>query len=145
VDVARRTLIERRRSHRFVTPAHGVKSARIRGGHDAWVVNLATGGACIDTARRLLPGARIDITLVRDDGATLHDCRVLRCAIVGLAADAIAFRAAVQFTRALTWFAASAIVVESLSGHAVRDAEAWLTHDSRRSSRVHERPGNDEA
>jgi hypothetical protein len=134
---------ERRRSHRFAAPAHGVRSARIRGGHNAFVVNLATGGACIDTARRLLPGARVDLTLVRDESTTLHDGRVLRCAIVRLAADAIVFRAAVQFGRPLTWFAASAIVVQSLSGEVMQDA-GWLGGSSDRPLRVHERPGEDD-
>ena len=145
MDATRRSVNERRRALRYGAPVHGVSAARIRGGHAAAIVNLASGGACLETARRLLPGAHIDITLVRQDGSTSHGCRVLRCAIVRLTADTIAFRAAVQFNRSVPWFASSAIVVQSLSGVAMLDADGWLTGRHARPLRVHERPEDDDA
>ncbi len=143
MDAAGRPLSERRRSHRVLAPAHGVRSARIRGGHDATIVNLATGGACLDTRRRLLPGARVELTFIRDEGTTLHDCRVLRCAIVALTMEMIAFRAAVQFARPLPWLGATAIVVQSLSDVAVVDAEPWLPRVTARPLPVRERAADD--
>jgi hypothetical protein len=144
VDAPRRPLSERRRAHRFSSPAHGVSAARIRGGHPATIVDVATGGACFETDHRLLPGARLAITLVRADGASTHDTRIVRCTVATLGADTISYRAAVQFARPVPWFTASAIVVQELPGAGPAAPGWWRADAAAVLSRVHERAEDDD-
>lgn len=98
---------ERRRDERLQTVAqHGIARARVRPGHDVTLVDVAAGGALIETGRRLLPGSFVELLL--SDGARSATVRgqVLRCAVARLCATAIAYRGAIGFDRDLSWFLA---------------------------------------
>ena len=97
---------ERRGSIRRSAPDdHGVVSARVRPGHHAALIDVSAGGALIETAHRLLPGAAIEVQLETSSSRESLKGRVLRCAVSGLRASAIHYRAAIAFERPLVWFA----------------------------------------
>ncbi len=75
----------------------GRRACRIRPGHDAVVINVSRRGALLETDRRLLPGAALDLQWAV--GGLRHAARasVLRSSVSGVAPSRISYRAAVRF------------------------------------------------
>ena len=96
--------VERRRAPRTSNPAHhGVIDLRVRPGHQTVLVNLSLHGAAIETAYRLLPGSTVELQLETRQGRTTMRGRVLRCAVVGLAANQVTYGGGVCFESRLPW------------------------------------------
>jgi hypothetical protein len=90
--------IERRRTSRHaVAEEHGVVRVRVRPGHEASLLNLSSGGAVIDTAHRLLPGAPVELQLETPHRRIGARGRIVRCEVVSVAADRLLYRAAICF------------------------------------------------
>jgi PilZ domain-containing protein len=93
---------DRRTSPRTSIEEHGIVSARVRPGHRVAVIDVSAGGAQIEGANRLLPGAAVDLQIeTAHRRATLRG-RVLRCGVVRLRASSIWYRAAIAFDRQLS-------------------------------------------
>lgn len=83
---------------------HDVISARIRPGHYAHLLDVSTGGALIETAFRLLPGAAVEIRLAtRRLQHIVVRGEVLRCTVVRL--RPVIYRGAIHFDREVATFA----------------------------------------
>jgi hypothetical protein len=74
---------------------------RIRPGHPADVLDLSSGGALLETRRRLSPGSVIDIQWEADGRRHLTRAQVMRCEVAAVLPDTIVYRAAVRFERDL--------------------------------------------
>lgn len=100
------SVIDRRRARRFVAPnEHGIVAARVRPGCEVVVVNASAGGALVESQRRLLPGASVDLLLTSvGRPAELIRGEVLRCSVARLREHSIAYRGAIAFERRLWWF-----------------------------------------
>lgn len=96
-------MTERRRLPRLTPAAYGIVRTRLRPGQPAELIDLSSDGACLDTSRRLLPGTAIDLYLERTADTLAIKARVIRCAIVTVAADRLGYRAGVSFNVALPW------------------------------------------
>lgn len=97
---------DRRQSERWCHPDdHGVVSLRVRSGYAAVIINMSAGGALIETASRLLPGAPVDLHIEATHRQTTWRGRVLRCTVATLRATSVGYCAAIAFDRALPWFA----------------------------------------
>ena len=83
---------------------HGIVSARVKPGHDVELIDISSGGALVEGARRLLPGTAVELFLVAGDLCASIRGRVLRCAIVGLKPTAVSYRGAIGFDSDLPWF-----------------------------------------
>ena len=92
---------DRRISQRQSATARGILSVRVRPGHDAWLVNVCTGGALIETAHRLLPGCIVDILLAGVERSVSMRGRVMRSTVARLRATSVWYRAAICFDRRL--------------------------------------------
>jgi len=99
------SIIERRRARRLVGPSeHGVVIARVRPGNDVLVINLSAGGALVESGRRLLPGARVDLHLQSiGRAAEIIRAEIRRCIVARVDEDAIRYRGALAFERRLWW------------------------------------------
>lgn len=83
---------------------HDVISTRIRPGHDAHLLDVSAGGALIETAFRLLPGAAVEIRLAtRRLQHIVVRGEVMRCTVVRL--RPIIYRGAIRFDREVATFA----------------------------------------
>jgi hypothetical protein len=97
---------DRRQSERWTHPDdHGIVSIRVRSGYAAVIVNMSAGGALIETASRLLPGAPVDLHIEAKQRRTTWRGHVLRCTVGTLRATSVSYCAAIVFDRALPWFA----------------------------------------
>ena len=97
---------ERRRDvRRSTVQDHGIVSARVRPGHPASVLDVSAGGALVETAHRLLPGAAVELQLETSSRRASMKGRVLRSSVSGLQASSIQYRGAIGFDRQLSWFA----------------------------------------
>lgn len=83
--------------------AHGIVSARVRPGHRATLLDVSAGGALIETAYRLLPGASVELHVETAQHRTCVRGRVLRCAVVGVCSTLICYRGAIGFEGRLPW------------------------------------------
>jgi hypothetical protein len=90
---------ERRSFVRAPGAAWAVVGARIRPGHTVVVIDLSHGGALVDAALRLLPGASVDLQIESVLGRTVHGGRVVRSAVAELSASVVRYRAAIAFDR----------------------------------------------
>ncbi len=95
---------ERRGSSRHSPGGHEPVRARIRPGYIAALIDVSTGGALIETSRRLLPGAVVEIYMETESRRASVRGRVLRCAVVKVRPSAMHYRAAIQFDSYLPWF-----------------------------------------
>jgi len=102
---------DRRRARRRPGEEHRGVSARIRPGHAVRLVDVSTGGALIETARRLLPGACIELQIDTDRRRATLRSTVVRCGVIRLAANAVCYQAALAFDRPLLWFGDSGSAV----------------------------------
>lgn len=96
---------DRRRSHR---DGHargcGIRSVRIRPGHEVTVIDVSAGGVLVEGRHRLLPGSWVELQVQRD-GRPLEQVRgqVVRCCVATLQPDAISYRGAIAFERNIAW------------------------------------------
>jgi hypothetical protein len=98
---------DRRRSDRRAgVEQHGIIRARVRPGDQVSLVDVSAGGALIEAGFRLLPGASVELHFRRDTADQVMRGRVVRCSVARLCANAISYRGAIAFERALPWFAA---------------------------------------
>lgn len=98
--------VERRLSQRRQSfEGHGVAMIRVRPGVEASMVDVSATGVLVETQRRLLPGASIEIHFVRDKRLAAVRGRVLRCAVVRLGPSSVWYRGAVLFDQHLPWLA----------------------------------------
>lgn len=110
---------ERRRSRRHVrSEEHRIVSARVRPGYDVSVIDLSAGGALVESDRRLLPGAAVELHLRSDQRSEIVRGRVVRCAVARLRANAVCYRGAIAFDHNLLW-----LVDEAVTGYSVPGAE----------------------
>jgi PilZ domain-containing protein len=113
--VLRNTPSERRRSRRHVRPEeHRILSARVRPGYDVSVIDVSAGGALVESDRRLLPGAPVELHLRTDQRSEIVRGRIVRCAVTRLRANAVCYRGAIAFDHTLLW-----LVDESAAGYLV--------------------------
>ena len=91
-------LTDRRSDARF-PPAEGDGTrATLRPGCSVTLVNLSAGGALLQAARPLRPGARVQLQLVTTRRTTVLPAHVLRCVVWALdRVDGATYRGAVQF------------------------------------------------
>jgi hypothetical protein len=107
--------MERRRAHRREPAAdEPLSRARLRTGRDLSVVNVSDTGLLVDGAARLLPGTHVDVHVVTRDGRVLVRSRVTRAYVWMLTADAVRYRGALAFDRAVDTTAIGYAVPEAL-------------------------------
>jgi hypothetical protein len=108
---------ERRRAHR--TRASGL-AARVRPGHRVHVVNVSEGGALLEAARPLRPGADVEVQFERADRRIRLSAVVVRCGVTAIHPDrGPTYRAAVAFNETFEWVREAA----TLDGHGVPDGD----------------------
>lgn len=83
--------------------SYGLGGVRIRPGHHAEWVDVSSGGALLETTRRLLPGAAVDLLVETKAGPAPVRGRVVRCSVSKLFPAAVWYRGAVEFDRHLPW------------------------------------------
>jgi hypothetical protein len=98
---------------------------RLRAGRELTVVDVSNGGALVEGPARLLPGTRVDVHIVTDDGRTLVRSRVVRAYVHYLDAELIRYRGAIAFERAIDTSAAGYAVPGLLAGHPATAGNAY--------------------
>lgn len=84
---------------------HGILLARVRPGHVAFVIDISSEGALIETAHRLLPNATIELHVeTREHRAAVRGC-VLRCAVASVRPGGVSYRGAIRFDGPISWLA----------------------------------------
>lgn len=78
---------------------HGITTIRVRPGIQATLVDLSSGGAALETERRLLPGRFVHVQLAGSNGIVTGRAKVVRTVVSCLTAGLIVYRCAVQFDR----------------------------------------------
>lgn len=93
--------VERRRLERRA-PGEGesVSRVRLRTGRELSVVDVSDGGALVEGAR-LLPGTHLDVHVITRDGRVLVRSRVVRAYVAELQSNAVRYRGALAFDRAI--------------------------------------------
>jgi hypothetical protein len=79
----------------------GMERARLRPGRTAFVINLSSGGALIETDWRLLPGVRVEMQLGEPAPLFRVAGRILRCHVTLLDRERIRYRGALMFEEQL--------------------------------------------
>ena len=103
--------MERRRlARRAVASDEPLGVARLRTGGQLRVLDASGCGALTETRERLLPGRHLDVHIVSFAGRVLVRARVTRAYVCRLQADAIDYRAALLFDRAIDIRAAGYVV-----------------------------------
>jgi hypothetical protein len=91
-------LTNRRADPRFKWPHAMVTRATLRPGCDVRVIDLSAGGALVQAAKPLRPGAKVHFQLTTADRAWALSGRVLRCAVWLVDPHAgVTYRGALQF------------------------------------------------
>jgi hypothetical protein len=94
--------VERRQAvRRSVSSDEPLGHARLRAGGRVRIVDASSWGALIETIERVLPGRHLDVHIVSAEGRLLVRCRVTRAFVVSVGADAVHYRAALAFDRAI--------------------------------------------
>ena len=91
----------RRSVRRGVDAGEPLSFARLRTGGSLRVIDASSWGALVETRERLLPGRHLDVHVVSSTGRALVRARVTRAHVARLASDAIDYRAALAFDRAV--------------------------------------------
>jgi hypothetical protein len=68
------------------------------------LINISAGGALVETHRRLLPGASVELLVERHRYRASVRGRVLRSAVARVRPSTIWYRSAIGFDRYLPWF-----------------------------------------
>ena len=74
-----------------------MERARLRPGRSAYLIDLSSGGALIETDWRLLPGVRIEMQIGEPVPLVRVTGRVLRCHVALLDRERIRYRGALKF------------------------------------------------
>ena len=91
-------LTDRRLDARFPPPRRGATRATLRPGCPVRLVDLSAGGALVEAARPLRPGAHVHLQLVTGARTFALAARVLRCAVWSLDPyDGVTYRGALMF------------------------------------------------
>jgi hypothetical protein len=79
----------------------GMERARLRPGRTAYILDLSSGGALIETDWRLLPGTRVEMQV--GDPVPLFRVagRILRCHVALVDRERIRYRGAMKFEKPL--------------------------------------------
>lgn len=94
--------MERRRApRRKVSADEPLGQARLRTGGKLRVLEASSWGALMETTERLLPGRHLDVHLIAAAGRMLVRARVARAFVVKVHPDAVHYRVAFSFDRAL--------------------------------------------
>jgi hypothetical protein len=89
---------ERRASPRLTALAvPGLERARLRPGRSAYIVDLSSGGALIETDWRLLPGMRVEMQVGEPVPLFRVAGRIIRCHVALLDRERIRYRGALMF------------------------------------------------
>jgi hypothetical protein len=88
---------ERRLYQRRSAAEHRIISARVRPGHWAAIIDVSEGGALVETARGLRPGAPVDLQFGTSQRQTYVRGWVVRCAVSDVRSSAVVYRAAIAF------------------------------------------------
>jgi hypothetical protein len=98
-------VIDRRVDARFSEPLPGLSRATVRPGCAVAVIDLSAGGALVQAARPLRPGAHVHLQLVTSRRTFSVAAHVLRCAVWSLDADhGVLYRGALQFEHRWEFF-----------------------------------------
>jgi PilZ domain-containing protein len=99
------TTSDRRRARRHArVEEHGIVAARVRPGHAAALIDVSADGALIETTRRLLPGASVELLLDTREVSAAVRGRVVRCTVSRVRSSSVCYRGAISFDRSLPWF-----------------------------------------
>jgi hypothetical protein len=88
-------------SRRVVGVDEPLCRARLRTGGQLLVLDACAWGVLAETTERLLPGRHLDVHIVSVQGRVLVRSRVARAFVARLDADAVHYRAALAFDRAI--------------------------------------------
>src|SRR4051812_25700433 len=88
-------------SRRVVGVDEPLCRARLRTGGQLLVLDACAWGVLAETTERLLPGRHLDVHVVSVQGRVLVRSRVARTFVARLEADAVHYRAALSFDRAI--------------------------------------------
>ena len=99
-----RPLTDRRLDARF-TDSHIITArATLRPGHLVVLVDVSAGGARVQAARPLRPGARVHLQVATPSRTWALAAHVLRCAVWALHADqGVTYQAALKFDQRCEW------------------------------------------
>jgi len=128
---------DRRRSgRRSRMEEHGIVRARVLPGHDVSLIDVSAGGALIESSRRLMPDACVELHLLQHTAdAKVVRGRVLRCCVSTLSASTVSYRGAIAFDRPLSWW-----TDDEAAGRPISRVESRVL-GPRRTDAARERPG----
>ncbi|MGE5814345.1 MAG: PilZ domain-containing protein [Acidobacteriota bacterium] len=92
-----RNVVERRKHPRVPSEQACWRAVRLRTGDPLVLVNLAPGGALVESTRRLLPGTTVILQVNLDEGTLSVRAEVKRCAVHLLRSDQVQYRGALAF------------------------------------------------
>jgi PilZ domain len=100
--------------------------ARIRPGYDVAIIDMSAGGVLVESGHRLLPGARVDVRGPSDrPDVEVARGRVVRCSVVHVRADRIAYQGAIVFDGPCAW-----TDYHVRHGYAVPGPKTWPSHET---------------
>lgn len=73
------------------------RAIRLRTGDPLLLVNVAPGGALVDSFRRLLPGTTVALQVTTDGRPLVLSARVVRCWVHALGSDGVLYRSGLAF------------------------------------------------
>lgn len=88
---------DRRKAARFEADLLDHLKATVRPGNVVGLVNLAAGGALVQSRRPLRPGIRIHVQITGGTHIVRVGGHVLRCMVASVSADAVIYLGAVEF------------------------------------------------
>lgn len=98
------TLTELRGDARFALPPRVELRANLRPGCVVLLVNVSAGGALVQAARPLRPGARVQLRVITPSRLVSIAATVLRCEVWSLVAtDGVIYRGALRFDQRVEW------------------------------------------
>ena len=95
------------------------RALRLRTGDPLTLVNVAPGGALVESARRLLPGTTVVLQVSMDDGTMTLRAEVTRCAVHALSSDRVQYRGALAFADETLCTSTMVVALKVSSGHPV--------------------------
>ena len=97
-------LIEQRGAARFALPPRVELRANLRPGCVVLLVNVSAGGAMVQAARPLRPGARVQLRVTTTSRQVAMAATVLRCEVWSLVGtDGVIYRGALRFDQRVEW------------------------------------------
>lgn len=109
---------------------HGITGSRIRPGHAAALVDVSGGGALIESVRRLLPGAAVELQLDREHERINVRGTIARSAVSRLHPSIVWYRGAVVFETVLPGFPSVASDGYSVLPHVRRSAAPFRVRNT---------------